>query len=174
MNFRQTRTAFFIALAVFLFSPNAQAQDSAANPYDNVPEEYLQEAKQFHQNCSVNATMNMYYNCECMEVKYLDYRIAKGPDISQSGIMLNLQTECRDATLAAGSEYGRCLETAGLLPKGTDPEKFCTCTANTYARLFQSSKLAANSNNIVTLKSKAHLMCENPALARQLYPDLTQ
>jgi hypothetical protein len=163
---------FRLLLAILLLcSPAALAQTAAPNIYDKVPDEYLQEADQFHRQCLADAAMNLYYNCECMAVKYLDRRIEGGPDLTPSSISLSLQGECRDASQAAGAAYQRCTEAVSLLPEGMDPVQYCSCVANSFARYFENSTLAANSKNFTHLQAKAEVTCQDPKLGRRLYPD---
>jgi hypothetical protein len=185
--------SFFKNILVFLFvlfmiPAFAEAQDAPAappvlapptavvpsSPYKDVPDEYLQEAEKVYQNCSASSKLNFYYNCECMGVSYLDKRIAAGPMQTPSAIMLSLSRECQDATNAAGYQYTQCLQSANLAPDKPDSmslEKYCTCVANTYAKLFETLKMQPNSKTFTELQTRASLMCSNPALARKMYPN---
>ncbi len=148
----------------------AQQKNVAPNPYPDIPDEYIQEAQKFFTKCENTAGMYQYYDCKCLSLKYLDKRIEKGPDAQTQNIALAISHECPDATIAAGYEYQKCLEHQTLMPKDITPEKYCTCYANTYAKLYESSKASPGSKTFVPLRARAYITCQDEHLAQKLYP----
>ena len=147
------------------------AQDSAQVPLapvpqqdkmDEVPDEYIEEATAFYDECSNHYTMRQYYNCECLSLAYLDERIDKGPIESSSAIKQRLESECRDAIGAAGPIYQKCLRKANGFNPGTDPEKYCECVANTYVKTISEDKPFIDSRSMVSYQVQAYGACDNP------------
>lgn len=134
-----------------------------------VPAEFLEEALAFNDQCAASDTMAQYYDCECLSFAFLKERVAQGSLPTGNAILLSIQGQCRDATLASGSAYDECLNGANLMEPGTDPEEFCACVANSYARLMDGIKPGINSGSMVRYKTQAMVSCRNPALERRLY-----
>jgi hypothetical protein len=82
-----------------------------------------------------------------------------------------IEKDCPDATEAAGYEYDQCIAHASMIPEGYTAEDYCACIASTYSKLYESNKTGPGSDTFIELKGAAVSMCENPALAPQLYPD---
>lgn len=151
-------------------APAAQPK-AATNPYADIPDEFITEARQFYDMCSTTANMFQYYDCKCLATKFLDKRIEMGPDIGKDSITMAIGQECPDASEAAGYEYGQCLGQASLLPKGNiQLEDYCACFANTYARLYENMSAGPSSTTFINLKAQAYTMCQDPKLEKQLYP----
>jgi hypothetical protein len=173
---------FFLLVLPFFSMPVAAQETSvpapvpapaqaAVNPYADIPDEFIVEARAFYDLCSTTANMFQYYDCKCLAKKFLNKRIEVGPDISKQEITLSIEHECPDASEAAGYEYGQCLGQANLLPKGDIPtEDYCTCFANTYARLYENAGMGPSSTAFINLKARAYTMCQDPKLKAQLYP----
>ncbi len=151
-------------------APAAQTKPEI-NPYADIPDEFIIEAREFYDMCNTTANMFQYYDCKCLATKFLDKRIEMGPDIGKDSITMAIERECPDASEAAGYEYGQCLGQASLLPKGTIPlEDYCMCFANTYARLYENMSAGPSSTTFINLKAQAYTMCQDPKLEKQLYP----
>ncbi len=151
-------------------APAAQPQ-ATVNPYADIPDEFIVEARQFYDMCSTTANMFQYYDCKCLATKFLDKRIEMGPVPRTDSITIAIERECPDASEAAGYEYGQCLGKASLLSHGNIPiEDYCTCFANTYARLYENMSAGPSSTTFINLQAQAHTMCRDPKLAKQLYP----
>ncbi len=137
--------------------------------YDEVPDEYITEARQVYQKCLTSHSRNMYYDCKCFSMSYLEERISRGPIAHNSSIESAISGKCRDATEAAGYEYQQCLGSFEGMQPGTDPEKLCECYANRFVEIFEYVAPPIQSRNIRPLKIQARLECSDPALARKLY-----
>ncbi len=149
----------------------AWAQESAPAPaatvpkqdkMDKVPDEYIEEANSFYDECAGNYFMGQYYNCECLSLAYLDERIDGGPTMEASRIKQNITNECRDAIGAAGPIYQKCLQRANRFNYGTDPEIYCECVANTYVKTISRDAPSINSKSMVSYQSYAYNVCNNP------------
>jgi hypothetical protein len=149
-------------------------QQNAPNPYEDLPEEYIQEANQFFVTCDQTSTMYLYYDCKCLATAYLDKRIELGPNPPPSKISLSIENTCIDATGAAGYVYDQCFSLGSMMPTNRPIEEYCTCYANTYSKLFQEVQTAPSSQVFMQLQTQAHLMCQDPALADKLYPKKKQ
>jgi hypothetical protein len=150
--------------------PPATAQTAKPDPYADLPEEYIEEAEKFYNECQTNDNMSRYYNCECLASKFLDKRIMAGPEVLNDIIVQSITHECADAAGAAGQEYQSCLENAPMMPANIPIEEYCTCYANTYAKLYEKYSLGPSSNTFIKLQTEAHISCQNPDLAKRLYP----
>ncbi len=169
---------FAISLFVLCFLVVIGSATAATAPQHNlktpaepgqIPNEWFQEADAFLKKCEGKPTLTQYYNCDCLAAEYLQERI-KNPNIDESAIMMEISHSCVDASEAAGYQYERCLGNSPLLPRKMDPQEYCTCYANTYAKAFERYKTSVNSKVIVELQTQAHIACTNPALAKKLFP----
>lgn len=170
---------FFILFLALLLAGGTAARAQKANdplnakeqPLDmsKVPPEFLDEALAFNDKCAADADMAKYYDCECLSFAFLKERVRQGKIPQEAAIFLSVQGQCRDATQASGEAYQDCLNSANLMAAGTDPEKYCTCVANTYVGLMDSRKPGIDSRSIVRYKTQARTICRDPARARQLY-----
>ncbi len=136
----------------------------------DVPDEYLKEAQAYYESCEANGNISAYYDCRCMAAQYLDKRIERGPDITPSSIVLSIGPGCMDSARIAGSNYTECLSRAPVLPTNQSVEEYCTCYANKFAKIYSRSGLDLSSESKVALQAQAGIICENPALGKQLYP----
>jgi hypothetical protein len=141
------------------------------NPYEDLPDSYIQEAQNYYLNCQKDTNMNRYYDCKCMGAEYLNTRIDMGPKATSSAIGIRIVTKCADATGAAGYEYDKCLTKRP--PQGmTLPfEDYCACYANTYAKLFEYSQVEASSKVFLAISMQASIACSEPALAQKMFPE---
>jgi hypothetical protein len=156
-------------------APAAQPQSPALDPYSDIPDEFITEARAFYQQCSTTAHLSQYYDCKCLATKFLDKRIEKGDEPTKGQIARLVQGECLDASGAAGYEYQRCLAQPSLVPSnGIPPEDYCACVGSTYARLYEGGGMRVSSSTFINLKSQAYVMCQNPELRSQLYPGKPQ
>lgn len=174
------RFALCLLACVFVFTAAAGAQAPVPAPSASPPPPaqsssainpaYIKEARAFLKSCTAKPEMSFYYNCDCLAARLLDERVKNGARTSQSTIILSLSGECHDATLSAGYEYQSCLQETRPSSDMPDPERYCTCFVNNFAKMYERSKIEMNSRTMVAWKTRAALLCTNPSLARQLYP----
>ncbi len=145
--------------------------EQTPNLYANLPQEYILEAQQFFSRCKSSGTMSPYYNCKCLATKYLDKRIELGPEASDNDISFAIEGECPDASEAAGYKYTQCLKQLGAIPPRTDPEEYCSCYANTFAKLYEQNRKGPSSKVFVRLQAQAMTICRNPDLAGKTDPN---
>lgn len=130
-------------------------------PYKNTPQEYLEEAVAFHEECQSDYRLFQYYNCECLSSKYLDTRIESGPERVKNSIVLSLQRECKDGAYAAGIQYNKCMRNGTtLFAKGKSPEEYCECFGNKYAQLYEAGSAVPGSYGMVHVGAQAHIQCQ--------------
>ncbi len=135
----------------------------------DVPDEFLTEASKFGETCRNHHEMPLYYDCRCMGVKFLDARIELGPDASHSEVQDQLGKACKDGTGIAGQIYKNCFNDFLNAPKELDPEEYCSCFGNTFAKLFEDWPSRLSRRAEIALRSKAQVMCQNPRAAKRLY-----
>ncbi len=168
-------SAFSKAEPVFPDHPDFVPPDEGPNPYKDVPDAYLNEARAFNARCDSNPTMRQYYNCECLAAKYLDTRISMGKNADSSVIELAISRQCADASGAAGYQYRGCMQNPMMPSDRTgSAEEFCTCYANTYARIYERAKIAPSSKAFVQIRTQSLMACSDPRLANRLFPGLNQ
>ncbi len=141
------------------------------NPFDNVPDAFFREADNFRAECYGDVVRGWYYNCECLAYEYLEARI-KNPKVPKSSITLIISNKCVDASGAAGFQFDQCINSRAPKDRSKESEEYCTCFANTFARLFEQSGAAPSTSLYGYLQSQAMIACHDPSLARQLYPDI--
>ena len=145
------------------------------DPYADLPEEYIQEAQNYFHLCETTGSMYLYYNCKCLASKFLDKRIELGPKASNTSIALKISNECADATQAAGYEYKQCIQHGPMMPPEIPLEEYCSCYANTYAKLYeQGSSGGPGSRTSVNFRTQAYIMCHKPEVAKKLYHSTVQ
>lgn len=134
-----------------------------------IPTEYIDEALAFRDKCEMRADMKKHYNCECLSVKYLDQRVARGASANESSIMLSIESECKDGTFVAGSMYNQCMAGRVRYPGKRPLDEFCECFGREYAKLYELSGLSASGKAHVAIRTRAVTGCFDPNLSRQLY-----
>lgn len=140
------------------------SQEERAKILEVLPDEFIDEATEAYDKCNADSVQSKYYNCECLSSALLEERIKAGPEPTASALIMNvsLKDECRDATGAAGDVYNKCLSMHGRMKPGTDPEKYCECVANDYAKAFDRLAPPINSTNMVNIQSMAMAGCNKP------------
>lgn len=135
----------------------------------DIPDEFIDEASQFGEDCRNHHEMPMYFDCRCMGVKFLDARMELGASASKSEVQNRLGKACKDGTGIAGQLYERCLNDFVNAPENVGPEEYCSCYGNTFAKLFEDWPSLLTQSAKVALTSKAQLICQNPEAARRIY-----
>lgn len=137
----------------------------------DIPDEYIIEASQFGEMCRNEGDMRNYYDCRCMAIKYLDARIEFGPEVGPSFVKTALvkANDCKDATGIAGRIYERCLLDINNAPTHLDPEEYCSCYGNTFAKYFENITKNMTLMTKINLKTRAQLRCRDPIAAQRIY-----
>ena len=164
------RASFFNSLYLLLFvcllaAPFAHAQTDVEDEYDKIPDEYIEEADNYFDTCRQDYITSQYLNCACMSTTLLRERIARGPTVPQTTILLEINDECFDAINSAGPIYEKCLKNSYSFKPGTDPEKYCECVANTYVEAMNLQKPTIRSTNMVQYNVYANSKCRDPGTA---------
>ena len=156
--------AFLPTEAVAQYEHPPVSAEERAKILEMLPDEFIDEATEAYDKCNADNVQSKYYNCECLSSTLLEERIKAGPDPTASALMMNLslKNQCRDATGAAGDVYNKCLSMHGRMKPGTDPEKYCECVANEYAKAFDTLAPPINSTNMVNIQSMAMAGCAKP------------
>ncbi|MBX2833813.1 MAG: hypothetical protein KTR28_02470 [Micavibrio sp.] len=158
------------SLAVFFLPPSADAQlhdafrEDGTIDYSKVPEFTLNEAQEINQKCARDPTRQLYYDCDCFSLRFLEERLRQGLAVDSSYIELGLSSECQDFTEAVGHEYQECLNSNGYMMAGTDPEEMCACYANTFVKSLEQLRPQMNYKYLIPLKVKAKRACTDPKL----------
>lgn len=142
-------------------APAAQEQEQTESleKYTDIPEEYWIEAENFKAYCDKDYRLKTNYDCECFAMKFLDARIDFGPYVTRSQIMMEIGNSCISAVNIAGESYTECMAAPTLVPGRHDPEEFCSCVANAYAKLYDRAGVSFTSKTRVALKSRAMASC---------------
>ena len=180
---------FFLCAFIWTIGAQPLAQDSIdallgkpkkvekkaapSNDLSDIPDAYFAEAKAYNDQCRGTPHLNNYYDCDCMAARLLDQRIQRGPDVNQSSILLKLGGKCKNAANMAGSEYSKCMTSYFNLPKNIPAEEYCSCFANTYAKIFELSNAKPSAKLSMAIHKRASLSCKNPELAKRLYPEIS-
>ncbi len=153
-----TETADSPENAILNHTETIEAEDSE---FIDISDENLEEMQHIYELCENDKQMNSYYDCQCLSLKYLDTRIEKGPEISQSRIIRSLNAECPNTPAIAGQAYSRCIATGALRSNDTNIEEFCSCVGRTFVDLYTTNKIAPETNAFYKLTSTAMIMCSN-------------
>jgi len=130
---------------------------------------FLIEASNFGERCRNDKDMKLYFDCRCMGAEYLDRRIKLGPSASASEVQNSLGITCKDGTGVAGEMYEHCLNDFINAPTELDPEEFCQCYANSFAKYYEDLSGRLTIKAKIALKSRARMVCQRPATARRIY-----
>lgn len=139
----------------------AETEEIIVDEYDVLPDAVIKEAQIFEMYCKRRANLNRYHDCECWAATFLEERINLGPEATRNVILNNIQGQCIDATEAAGQQFNTCMGNVLLLPSGADPETYCTCFSNSFARIFESAKPSISPANLIKVETAAHTQCRN-------------
>lgn len=138
-------------------------KDKVRLPYKNyseIPEEAIVEAEAFQKACVADVNLSTYYECDCWAMRFLEARLVRGPDIQQDIIMMDIGSECPNTAAIAGSAYKNCIaQGIDFFPKKQDPEEYCSCVGNSYAKLFERSGQSIDSKLMIQLRTMASLSC---------------
>lgn len=135
--------------------------DAEKTEYDNVPTRYIDEALLFRSRCEADPDKILYYNCECLSVKYLDQRILRGDDYDGVNIEADIQAECKDGTRLADTMYNACFAQRVMPAPGQDYEKFCACFGNEYAKSYESVQGVVSANTQINIRTNSILTCKS-------------
>jgi len=152
--------------AIDMAAPEATKPESDLS---DIPDEFIIEASDFAEECRNDHTMPMYYDCRCLSVAYLDERIRRGPESGADSIRRTITKQCKDASGIAGQIYEHCLTDFVNAPKHLDPEEYCSCYGNTYAKYYEGFDGLATARVNISIKARAKTVCADPAAARRVY-----
>ncbi len=161
------RASFLKTLYLLLFIcvagiPSGMALAQAEDEYDEIPDEYIEEADAYFFTCQGDSIMSQYANCACMSSAMLRERVDMGPTVPQTRILNKITKECFDAIGSTGKIYDKCLRRASRFEAGTDPEKYCECVANTYVNAMNLQKPTIRSTSMTRFESYALSYCRRP------------
>jgi hypothetical protein len=128
--------------------------------YSEIPEEAIVEAEAFQQACEADSTLSTYYECECWAMRFLEQRIIRGPEVDATAVMLDIQADCPNTPAIAGMAYNTCIgQGVDFFPDKHDPEEYCSCVGNAYAKLYARSGRSIDTRLMVQLRTIASLSC---------------
>lgn len=142
--------------------------------YSDIPEEAIIEAEAFEKACAANINLSTYYDCECWSMRFLETRLELGPLTQPEVVMMRIGAECPNTPAIAGSGYDSCIaQGIDFFPKKQDPEEYCSCVGNAYAKLFERSGQAIDTQLMVQLRTISSLSCiEQPPGVPPLVPPI--
>lgn len=126
-------------------------------PPKDVPVAYLEEMDDVYRECEANNLFTLFYDCQCLSVKYLDKRIELGPWPTRDAIMVRINTQCANIPGIAGYTYGVC-ENRMMMRGRQDYKELCECFGRTVAGKY-ARQPALNSRYFQVLQRDAYLKC---------------
>lgn len=139
---------------------NERKAEPVIRNLEDIPEEALADAHNFENDCNQDQHRATHYDCECLASRYLERRIELGPDAPGNIVFMDVQSECPNLPGAAGFAYTQCIgQPISFFPEAHDPEKYCSCIGNAYAKLFARSGKLPNSRAMVQMRTTAALSC---------------
>ena len=136
---------------------------------DEIPDEFIQEAISFSENCKSNAEMSRHHDCECMRTRHLETRL-QFPFLSATAIVTRVQADCVDATGAAGFIYLQCLRSNPLFkPPQLTLEQYCACAGNQYAAIYRDEKPGSSPRIKMRIHQRALTDCRDVVKSRPFY-----
>jgi hypothetical protein len=137
---------------------------------EDIPEEYIIEAEQVHRACLLNQVTNMFFDCECYSIKFLDKRIEQGPEPPQSHLLVELEGSCPNPVAVAGYTFENCTEQM-FMREIYDNEELCTCVANAVANNYTEMP-RLNSISLISLNRNSYLDCGlGEIIKRRIYEE---
>ncbi|HRQ61550.1 MAG TPA: hypothetical protein PLO23_08595 [Alphaproteobacteria bacterium] len=128
--------------------------------YKDIPEEAIEEAVQVSVDCKAEQMMAVYYDCDCYGMRFLEQRLIRGPLVGQDTVKQDIGTECPNLPAIAGSAYQACIGRGlGSFPKKQDPEEYCSCVGNAYAKLYERSGRMIDMRLKIKMETIAALSC---------------
>jgi len=152
----------------------APVDEKKIKELSEIPDEYLEEAMSFNEQCKQSPHLSEYYDCDCLGAKYLNKRIEYEDEISAGSIKLSIEKQCKSSTNTAGMRFKQCMGDAPVLPEVSSLESYCECFANTFAKLYGISKGKPGPKLNIAIHERAAITCRDPALASRLYPNFTK
>lgn len=149
--------AMTLALGLFVLPVNAETSQ-------------VDEIQQFSQDCR-EGKMHLYYDCSCLKDEYIEHREKLGQNASPSSIRSKLGANCKDGDGIAAQMNEKCLKQPAYLPKGHDPETFCSCYSRNFKSLFERWDGVMQPTLEVQFKSAARLKCQDPEAYKKVYGD---
>lgn len=145
--------------------PEPQTRKENALPFkrwEDIPQEIIDEAQAFHDECAKSPRLPTHYNCQCWGQRFLEERIKLGPNADKSYIVRTINRECIDEIAATGYAYERCQKQGmALYNGGMSPDEFCECIANNYYILLRNDdNFSMTSRTTGALYSSAAIRCQ--------------
>jgi hypothetical protein len=130
----------------------------------DMQQELMDEMETVRTECQQNSVISVYQDCDCRAVKFLDARLAAGPEPSTNQLAYQVSMECPNKPAIAGHEYKSCLQNFKHLINDSpqDLEKFCKCTANSVAQeyaLAPADSLMYQTRLTVAAYNKCYRIC---------------
>lgn len=124
---------------------------------EDIPLAYLEEMNEIYQDCYASDFLFTWIDCRCQAMRYLEERIALGPDMSRSYLLNRLSGDCPNTVGAAGNAYQSCIEWR-MQSNHVGYEDFCRCVAQHTAKAYEQIRVV-NSINIIEMKKRAYARC---------------
>lgn len=112
-----------------------------------------------HETCKVSSYSN-FYHCPCTAVNFVEALRQNGGEGIALNILVNSKRNCPFVESVANMSYGECMGGMSLMniSGNLDEEKYCTCYANTYAKMFERKASTARVDRY-NMRSKAYSFC---------------
>ncbi len=134
-------------------------------PFDQIPEEYLEEMDKAYEECSSSNFHNKFLDCECWAMRFLEKRIEMGPEAHYLKVKLAIENTCPNPAGIAGYTFNQCAEWRRRRDH-LDYEDYCKCVANTVALNFAETP-RLSSVALIELRKDAFLSCGYSDIERE-------
>ncbi len=172
-------TVLMLSQLCMLAASTAQAQDflmprkeekqgpSAEEIYKQLPpdeqERLIAEATEVHDYCNRQSMFANFHDCRCLSAEFWSERVINyDPNLNPITVADRLASKCPNEPGVAGYAYKRCNSYyAQAMRFGL--EEFCTCYANTFAKLYMQDP-RAHMPNVTNIASRSTLECSDKGL----------
>lgn len=99
-------------------------------------DEQIKEAESVYESCIGNTDTRRSVDCKCLAAKFLGLRMKRGPGPAKNNLVAEVtRNSCRNVAGITRMEYESCMTGTGFNYGGIQPEDYCECYANEWARL---------------------------------------
>lgn len=158
------------ALLLLALPVSAMAQDAASlvtprgvltdkkTSIDGATLEQIDQALNVTFDCKKSSFSSKYYDCDCMGMKFLEFRVNEFASSSDFSLLMKAQRACPNATDVAGATYLQCTTWAPV-SRPYDYKEFCTCFASEVAKQFEKNT-SLNEYVREDQMTQAHITCD--------------
>lgn len=149
----------FMFAVLLLIPAAAQAQEEPKIPYEDYPQELLDQSKLLYDECRNDPFQSRQYDCACRALKFLDLAILKPPGTPTSAVMMNLGNICPNEVNIAGAAFQQCSGMGTPIPEGKTVDEYCECFAKKYTKMVSNYGGVLTNKFIIYARTEATVAC---------------